>query len=268
MHRTQASGLQRPWNAGWADSEAPAHWGTREARVWLRDRGCRGRGRPPRPPGCRPWIPPRILMLCDSEKETGFGEHRGDPVRGARALRQPQPAHGDGHAAARPQPLAPEASSHDALSGAAAFLEEAAVSRRRLQSTARFPTLGAGASAPGCREGAPDPGHAPTLRTALLPRPELGPPALRQAEPLQGAGFALLSGRLSRSQGSRGQRSQTLQLPVRFGLWGGAGAYLCPRPRRTSLPAPNSYRRPPTPKWRAHLAFRSAAQGEGARVAA
>lgn len=36
----------------------------------------------------------RILMLCDSERETGFGEHRGDAVRGARALRQPQPGTG------------------------------------------------------------------------------------------------------------------------------------------------------------------------------
>ena len=98
----------------------------------------------------------------------------------------------------------------------AAFLEEAAVSRRRLEPTVPLPAPGASAERRVAAEDPRDPGHTPTLPTAVLLDPEFGSPTPHRAELLRPPGFALLAGGFSPGHGPRGRRSQTWSVA---GLW-------------------------------------------------
>lgn len=118
------------------------------------------------------------------------------------------------------------------------FPEQAAYSRRRLESTAPFPPPGAGAE-----RGSPS--HTPTLPTEFLPGPELWPPALHRAQrpgvlphPHPHLRLCAPEGGPGDSPGTRSQRSQTLEpraTPARArsgsGSWlrGGIKGYLRPQ---------------------------------------
>lgn len=206
---------------------------------------------------------PRILMLCDSERETGFGEHRGDAVRGAGRCGSPSLARG------RPR------CSSSATPGSRGVLP------RRPLRRCGFPRGSSGFPPPpsvhrtvsylrsrGERRGMPRRSPGPWTRSHA---PHCVP-AVPRAWASRSASSRDASARWVRAPLREAQHEPGVPRPeepnpaapstVRAVGRGGAGAYLCPRLRRTSLPAPNSYRRPPTPKWRAHPAFRSAARAE------